>query len=85
LGLAIAAARQAHCKHRTFAHLARHGHVATHHPRELAGDGKAEPAGCSAVIPMPLSATVKLFRDFHPGRFTDRAARAFPGLRAERK
>src|SRR6516162_6518189 len=36
------AARQAHRKHRTFAQLARHGHVASHHARELAGDGKAE-------------------------------------------
>src|SRR6476660_9018823 len=43
LSLAIAATRQAHCKHRTFAHLARHGHVATHHARELARKGKAEP------------------------------------------
>src|SRR5215468_4103023 len=36
------AARQAHRKHRTFAQLARHGHVAAHHARELAGDGEAE-------------------------------------------
>src|SRR5262249_4678573 len=36
-------ARQAHRKDRTFARLARHGHVAAHHARELAGDGKAEP------------------------------------------
>src|SRR5215831_10207101 len=36
------APRQAHSEHRTFARLARHGHVAAHHARELAGDGEAE-------------------------------------------
>src|SRR6516225_1670940 len=37
------APRQAYRKHRAFAWLARHCHVAAHHARELAGDGKAEP------------------------------------------
>src|SRR5258705_12966326 len=37
------AARQAHRKDRTFTRFAGHGHVTTHHTRELAGDGKAEP------------------------------------------
>src|SRR5262249_21301484 len=31
-----------HSEYRTLAWLARHSHVATHHARELAGDGKAE-------------------------------------------
>src|SRR5262249_43242029 len=43
------AARQAHRKHRTFAQLARHGHVASHHARELEGDGKAEPHAAEAL------------------------------------
>src|SRR5260221_10489007 len=37
------ATRQAYGEHRPFAGLALDGHVATHHARELAGDGKAEP------------------------------------------
>src|SRR5262245_15819486 len=37
------AARQAHGEHRTLARLSRHGHVAAHHARELAREGKAEP------------------------------------------
>src|SRR5262249_2548704 len=37
------AAGQAHRKHRTLARLARHRHVAAHHARELAREGKAEP------------------------------------------
>src|SRR6266481_4143778 len=36
------ATRQAHGEHRAFARLARHGHVAAHHARELAREGKAE-------------------------------------------
>jgi hypothetical protein len=36
------AARQAHREYRTFTWLARHGHVATHHARELARDGKTK-------------------------------------------
>jgi hypothetical protein len=47
--LAIAAARQAHCKHRTFARLARHDHIAAHHAGELAGDGKSEPGAAEAL------------------------------------
>jgi hypothetical protein len=41
-------ARQAHREHRAFARLARHGYVAAHHARELAGDGKAEPGSAVA-------------------------------------
>src|SRR5262245_14015408 len=40
---------QAHGEHRTFARLARHGHVATHHARELAGDGEAETGAAEAL------------------------------------
>src|SRR5262249_33253271 len=35
-------ARQTHRKHRALAQFARHGYVAAHQARELAGDGKAE-------------------------------------------
>src|SRR5215471_20273893 len=41
-GLWRLAPRQAHDEHRTFARLARHGHVAAHHAREFAGDGEPE-------------------------------------------
>src|SRR5262249_5727039 len=34
---------QAHRKHRALARLACHGHIAAHHARELARDGKPEP------------------------------------------
>src|SRR5262249_13723715 len=44
----IRPAGQAHRKDRTLAQFARHGHVATHHARELAGDGKAEPGAAEA-------------------------------------
>jgi hypothetical protein len=37
------ALRQAHREYRALARLARHCHVATHHARELAREGKAEP------------------------------------------
>src|SRR6516164_3509573 len=37
------APRQAHGEHRTLARLSRHGHVAAHHARELAREGKTEP------------------------------------------
>ena len=47
--LVIAAPRQAHREHRAFARLARHGHVAAHHARELAGDGEAEPGAAEAL------------------------------------
>src|SRR5215831_3026288 len=43
------AARQAHRKHRTSAQLARHGHVAAHHARELAGDGEAQTRAAEAL------------------------------------
>src|SRR5262245_55660868 len=47
--LAIAAPRQARGEHRALARLARHGHVAPHHARELAGDGKAQPRSAEAL------------------------------------
>src|SRR5262252_10208515 len=40
--LCVVAAWQPHREHRAFARLARHGHVAAHHARKLAGNGKAE-------------------------------------------
>src|SRR5215472_17849554 len=43
------AARQAHRKDRALARLARHSHVATHHARELAREGKAEPGAAEAL------------------------------------
>src|SRR5262249_51873394 len=49
LWLRCRAARQAHREHRAFARLARHGHVASHHARELAGDGKPEPRTAEAL------------------------------------
>ena len=42
-------ARQAHRKDRALARLARHGHVAAHHARELAGDGEAEPGAAESL------------------------------------
>src|SRR5262252_7976400 len=48
-GLWRLAPRQAHDEHRTFARLARHGHVAAHHARELAREGKAEPRAAEAL------------------------------------
>src|SRR5262245_47171751 len=47
--LCVRAARQTHGKDRSFARLARHGHVATHHARELAREGKAEPRAAEAL------------------------------------
>src|SRR5262249_36087615 len=41
--------RQSPRNHRALARLARHGHVATHHARELAGDGKPEPRAAEAL------------------------------------
>src|SRR5215831_785884 len=41
--------RQAHREHRALARFARHGHVATHHARELARDGKAEAGSAVAA------------------------------------
>src|SRR5262245_53255376 len=43
------AARQADGQHRALSRLARHGHVAPHHARELSGDGKAEPRAAEAL------------------------------------
>src|SRR5262249_4051208 len=43
------AARQAYCKHRTFAQLARHDHIAAHHARKLAGDGESEPGAAKTL------------------------------------
>src|SRR5262249_13916716 len=43
------APRQAHSEYRAFARLARHGHVAAHHARELAGDSEAEPRAAVAA------------------------------------
>src|SRR5262249_16240111 len=40
---------QADREDRALARLARHGHVAAHHARELAGDGKAEPRAAEAL------------------------------------
>src|SRR5215831_4382347 len=42
-------ARQTHREHRALARFARHGHVAAHHARELACDGKAEPRAAVAA------------------------------------
>src|SRR5262249_37920660 len=43
------ATRQAHREHRALAQLARHGHIATHHARELAGEGKSKPRPAEAL------------------------------------
>ena len=47
--LGLCAGRQAHRKHRAFARLARHRHVAAHHAREFAGYGEAE-AGATETL-----------------------------------
>jgi hypothetical protein len=47
--LCVRAARQAHCKSRAFARLARHCHVAAHHAGELAANGKAETGAAEAL------------------------------------
>src|SRR5262249_9307455 len=47
--LVVRAARQAHREHRAFARLARHRHIAAHHARELAREGKAEPRAAEAL------------------------------------
>src|SRR5262249_45179251 len=51
LWLGCCAAWQPNGEHRALARLARHRHVATHHARELARDGKPEP--CPAVAAGP--------------------------------
>jgi hypothetical protein len=43
MGSCVLAAWQAHREYRAFARLTRYGHIATHHAREFAGEGKAEP------------------------------------------
>src|SRR5262249_9641390 len=43
------APRQAEGEDRTLARLACHCHIAAHHPRELAGDGKAQPRSAVAA------------------------------------
>jgi len=45
----LRAARQAEGEDRALAHLARHGHVAAHHARELAREGKPEPGPAVAA------------------------------------
>src|SRR5262249_13849531 len=47
--LAVGASRQANRKHRSLARLAGEGHVAAHHARELAGDGKSETGAAEAL------------------------------------
>jgi hypothetical protein len=47
--LGVRAARQAHCKSRAFARLARHCHVAAHRAGELAGDGEAQPGATETL------------------------------------
>ena len=47
--LGARAARQAHCKSRAFARLARYCHVAAHHAGELAANGKAETGAAEAL------------------------------------
>ena len=49
LSVSTSLRRQPHRKHRTFARLARHRHVAAHHARELAGDGEAKPGAAEAL------------------------------------
>ena len=55
------AARQTHSEHRTFTWLARHGHVAAHHARELAGDGEAEPGAAEAAVYEKIERTLASF------------------------
>src|SRR5262245_6210776 len=47
--LRVRAPRQAHGEHRAFAMLARHGHIAAHHARELAREGKSEPRSAEVL------------------------------------
>jgi ATP dependent DNA ligase domain len=47
--LAAGAPRQAYRKHRALARLARHGHIAAHHTRELAGNGEAKPSAAELL------------------------------------
>src|SRR5215469_4032161 len=45
----LRAARQAEGEDRTLARLACHCHIAAHHARELAGEGKAEPGAAESL------------------------------------
>jgi hypothetical protein len=47
--LGVRAGRQAHCKSRAFAGLARDCHVAAHHASELVGHGKTETGAAEAL------------------------------------
>src|SRR5262249_18099797 len=49
MGLCVPATRQAHRKYCSLPWLARHSPVATHHARELAREGKAEPGAAEAL------------------------------------
>src|SRR5262245_65994655 len=52
--LCVLASRQAHREHRPFARLARHRHVAAHHSRELAREGKSETRAAEALRGHPI-------------------------------
>src|SRR4030095_1144040 len=47
--LGVRAARPAHREHRAPARFAPHGHIAAHHARELAREGKAQPSTAVAA------------------------------------
>jgi hypothetical protein len=47
--LGTSAARQTDGKDRALAPLAGHRHIATHHARELVGDGEAQPGAAEAL------------------------------------
>src|SRR5262249_20990848 len=49
LSLRVRAPWQAHRKDRTFAQLARHRHIAAHHAREFAREGKSEPRAAEVL------------------------------------
>ena len=65
---------QAHGEHRTFAELALHRHIATHHARELAREGKAEPraAECDFDLTTRLHGSLSQVRLAVLGRLTTR-------------
>jgi hypothetical protein len=56
----LAAPRQPHREHRALARLARQRHVAAHHARELAGDGKAESGAAEASRPSCSRSSARL-------------------------
>ena len=64
----LRAARQAEGEDRALAHLARHGHLAAHHARELARDSEPKPG--AAVTPrgrsigLTAEQQAKLFQEF---------------------